>query len=618
MVMKKSALSLKVFSIASVALISGCGGLYNDYNLDNPDPIDRPTGLNRKDFIETLTPAPKQEKVTLKQAPIPKMSDVLTAPKAPKIASDKTVTVSVTEDVQLKDVFLELSRLADIDIEVDPRIQGGVIFKAKDRPISEVLERITEMAGLKYSVNGGVVRIENDNPFIKTYQASFLNIIRSNTSEIGVNTKLGSSGSGGGAGGGGGGGNASSNGSQSSIKYSSGGTGDIWATLEKEITSIAKSSSPASGRPQFAPPAPGAAVPVIAPGAPGAPAAAPAPVAAAPAAAAGDTFVSLNREAGVITVKATERNQAKVKEYLDKVKYYYSSQVLIEAKVVEVALNDQFKSGIDWKIMAKNGGINAAVPGFPTPDLGGDSNIYKFNFTRGNGDIEAAVDLAQIFGTTRTLSSPRILAMNNQQAILSFARNENYFTIECTQEDPVLSNGDVQQQGKLEVTSELNTVPVGVILALQASIDNENNEIMMSIRPTLSRLTGESVTDPATAICLATAAAQSGDSASLDNITADIPQVDIREMDSILKLKNGEVMVIGGMIEQNNENTDSGLPWFSEVPLLGNVFKTVDKENRAIQTVIFLKATIVPGYGVDGSDQNFYKKFNTDPRPFSF
>lgn len=609
--MKNRPLTFKAITLAGITVLTGCGGLYNNYDTNNPDPIDRASGKNRKDFIDNLTPAPKPEveqKVQLKTPPIPKMSDVLTAPTAPKVPSDKTVTISVTDDIQLKDVFLELSRLADLDIEVESGIQGGVIFKAKDMPISEVLERITNLAGLRYSVKNGVVRIENDEPFIKTYQASFLNVVRTSSGQIGADTKLqsGTGGSGGGGSGGGGSGGGGSNGSDIKINSANGGAGDIWATIEKEMNKIVRSvpvraSSSSSASTQMA-----SADGSSGPG----------------SLSASDAFVMINREAGSILVKANEIGHQKLKEYLDQVKYYYSSQVLIEAKVVEVSLNDQFRSGIDWSLVTKNSplgnGIDIntdAIEGFPEEVFTNGDNIFTMDFKR--GDITAAVELAQVFGTTRTLSSPRILVMNNQQAILSFARNETYFTIDCTQNDAVTNNGDVTTPAKVNVTSQINTIPVGVILNLQSSIDTGSNDILMNIRPTLSRLTGEVVNDPATTICLANAVAN-GASEDILQIQSGIPQVDVREMDSVLRLKNNEVMVIGGMIEQVSNNTDTGIPWASDIPVLGNAFKKVDKRNQAVQTVIFLKATIVPGYGVDGADQNLYNKFNTDPRAFKF
>jgi general secretion pathway protein D len=140
----------------------------------------------------------------------------------------------------------------------------------------------------------------------------------------------------------------------------------------------------------------------------------------------------------------------------------------------------------------------------------------------------------------------------------------------------------------------------------------------MNVRPTLSRLTGVTTEDPATTICIANAKAQADDPSDIPNIKSIIPQVDVRQLDSVLTLKSGEVMAIGGMIEQKNINNDSGVPYASEIPIFGNAFKSVDKRNNAVQTVIFLKATIVPSYGVDSFDQNLYNKFNTDPRPLKF
>lgn len=575
---------------AAFTVTSGCGGNYNNYNTDNPDPMDRPADLNREDFIKALSPRPEPEvKVEVKEPPLPKIVGVLSAPKPPKIASDKTVSISVTEDVQLKDIFLELSRLADIDIEVAPNIRGGVIFKATNKPVSEVVERISELAGLRYSVNGGILRIEKDVPYVENYPASFLNIVRKNKSKIENSNKLSGAGTGGAAGGGGG------NGSESSITTDSGGEGDIWASIESQISSIlgiSADKAASSG---------GAAAP------------------AAGNKAAAESFVSINRNAGVISVSASSKDQEKVRQYLEQVKSYYSAQVLIEAKVVEVALNDEYRSGIDWTVFSKNlnggMGINTNFTGFPTSGVIGGANSISITGLGGGNITDSVITLGQVFGTTRTLSSPRILAMNNQQAVLSFATNETYFAIDCELTDAVITNGEVTTPGKVNITSTINTIPVGIILNIQNSIDTKNNNITMNVRPTLSRLTGKTTEDPSTAICVASAQAQGS---TIGDIKSIIPQVDVREMDSVLTLKSGEIMAIGGMIEQKNINNDSGVPYASEIPVFGNAFKNVDKQNSVVQTVILLKATIVPAYGVDEYDQKLYNKFNTDPRPFKF
>ena len=103
-----------------------------------------------------------------------------------------------------------------------------------------------------------------------------------------------------------------------------------------------------------------------------------------------------------------------------------------------------------------------------------------------------------------------------------------------------------------------------------------------------------------------------------DRISSEVPVVDVREIDSVLKVKSGKVMVVGGLMEERTENQDSGLPYLSDIPFFGNAFKTVDKKSNIVQTVIFLKSTIVPSQGVEKYDQQFYNTFSNDPRPFKF
>src|SRR5262249_965154 len=141
----------------------------------------------------------------------------------------------------------------------------------------------------------------------------------------------------------------------------------------------------------------------------------------------------------------------------------------------------------------------------------------------------------------------------------------------------------------LTVNSEIKTVPIGIILTLQPSINLDSDEVTLNVRPTLSRVV-EFVPDPAVAFLASQAASTSG-------ISNQVPVVEGRELDSILKLKSGQVMVIGGLMEDKNINTDSGLPGVSRVPFLGNFFKGVDKQNNLRELVIFIRATIVDSTG---------------------
>src|SRR5205814_246733 len=139
-------------------------------------------------------------------------------------------------------------------------------------------------------------------------------------------------------------------------------------------------------------------------------------------------------------------------------------------------------------------------------------------------------------------------------------------------------------------------------------------EITLSVRPTLSRIT-DNVSDPAVAFLIAQAAAQN----IPVNVTNQVPVIEVRELDSILKLKSGQVMVIGGLMQDIATNNDKGIPVASSVPFVGNLFKGVDKKSDMQELVIFIRATIVDSAGdASSADKSVYQKFTKDPRPIEF
>jgi MSHA biogenesis protein MshL len=209
------------------------------------------------------------------------------------------------------------------------------------------------------------------------------------------------------------------------------------------------------------------------------------------------------------------------------------------------------------------------------------------------------------FGTTRTLSSPRLTAVNNQQALLSFSENEVYFSVTY---DESTTSGDTPSS-TTNISSEVETTPIGIILSLLPSIDLKNSEILMNIRPTITTFL-KSVEDPAVALTAATLGDDSG-------VTSTVPQVAVREIDTVVRIKDGDVIVMGGLIEQKDQQIENGIPVLMDIPLLGYLFKSKVKELQVTETVILLKATIVtPDTKIDKSDRGFLQKFSTDPRPF--
>lgn len=614
--------STKVLLVAAVALfmLSACTDkLRAKFDPENNDQIDTSLSLSRDDYKKMHSPnggevINKAELLPPPPPPLPSLKQILSTPRPAKISASQLVSIAVTDDVPLKDVLLELARLANVDIELDAGISGGISFIANNKPFNTVVDRIASMAGLRYSMRDGVLRIERDLPYIESYPLDFLNVNRSSSSDVNISTNVLSS-SGGGEGGAG-----LNTGSTQTINSKT--EGDFWLSLESGIKQILtyepaskvanvnvfsvqgediSTSSPVNQQPSVAQPQAAASSGSSSPeGAEVLP---------------GGAFYVFNKQAGILTVSASERQHNLVKAFIDRIRKNSSAQVLIEAKIVEVSLDDKYQSGVEWGAISSkigmvanfnavdftNGGFTATLPDKLIPGLSGDIDGAS------GADLNDFISLVDGFGTTRTLSSPRLHAMNNQQAVLTFAENFVYFEINVEREKDTTTGTN---QELLTVDSQVKTVPIGIILTLQPSINLEKGEITLMIRPTLSRVTGF-VSDPAVAFL-----SSQGGGANIEN---KIPVVEVRELDSILKVKSGQVMIIGGLMENGSTNQDTGVPGVSSVPWLGNLFKSVDKDNKKRELIIFIRATLVGSGGyVTNADKTIYNKFTDDPRPLKF
>lgn len=536
--------------------------------------------------------------------PIPDLAEIIAAPEPPKIGQTKVVSVSVTDDVPLKDILIELSRLADVDVEIDSSITGGITFRAKDRPFNEVIDRICSMSGLRYSMRKNVLRIERDLPYIQTYPLDMLNIDRSAKGNIATGAIDGESGgnsssssSSRSSSNSNSGNNSSSGGGNSSSTITSESAGELWTKFQDSLSKIASFKPVNLGT-----------------------------NAAATAAANGGAFYSLNRQAGTLTFSGTEAQHAILRKFIKAVESNASSQVLIEAKIVEVKLNDHYQAGINWSNLGgRSVDFSQNLSDVTTEAAISPAtiNVLKNDILRTGVDLSAAVNLLDEFGTTRALSSPRLNAMNNQQAVLTFTENLVYFHVNIEVTPAVAATAtSAATPALVEVATEQKTAPVGIQLVMQPTINKESNEITLSVRPTLSKVT-KFVNDPGFEVGKAVAAGNL-DSGSpilttLDSVQSKIPQLEVRELDSILKVTSGEVMVIGGLLEDSFVTDDASLPGASELPVFGSLFKSVDRTNVKKELVIFIRATIVPSTGnASSSDKTLYNKFIDDPIPLDF
>ncbi|MDX2223260.1 MAG: secretin N-terminal domain-containing protein [Rhodospirillaceae bacterium] len=532
---------------------------------------------------------------------------------------------------------------------MDPRISGGIIMTSTDRPFIEVIERICELAELRYSFNRNVLKVEVDDPYLEQYRMDVLNQKRSSSGQIGSSTDARSAAQSIGSGSSGGGG---SNSSASSIESSS--ESDFWTGIGQNVGQILTSiqsrrgnaaigikaeivpetlDGDAQAQSSAAPAGGGTTNPLqqaqqIAAGQQ--PAAEPEPDMQLKTAgdqqfggqALQNANYSINPQAGLITVFANQRQQKAIERYLRTVRNSVAQQVLIEAKILEITLNDQYRAGINWQAFLGPGIFDAAGNRI------GENLSLSTNFARdvvpadftnptvtaafrnSDNDLNLAAQLVKAFGTVRTLSSPRITVINNQAAVLKVAQNQIFFDLEVQREQ-----GELNQPDLITVDSEIKSVPVGLIMNVQPSVDPVNRRISLSLRPSVTRITGF-VSDPGVAITVAQINATNNTGI---NVSSQIPIIEVREIDSLVNMGSGETVVMGGLMQETSENAREGLPGLMDLPVVGQAVSQNIRSSQVTELVIFLRATIVDGRGtVADEDIRLYKTFTPDPRPLAF
>lgn len=585
---------------------------------------DRSANKDRQDFRDVLSPQPGALDAAAnaaQSAPVPDFQSVVSTPSDLKLPAP-LVTVSVNQTVGLRDLMFELADQAGIDVEIDPQVKGSIIFTAKERPFNEVVDRICELAGLRYTYQGNVLHVELDRPYLKNYKIDYLGGSRTGASDI--NTSLNSSGSNSNGAGG-----ATSTNSGSSSKIEAKFDGDFWKDIEDGLKQLLASSDAftpmTTGEDPVAVPelpvaqvqqtdengnpvAGGAGAPVTPSNVPPSltvsvpPAAAPGAAPAAGAAGKGGATYSISRQTGLVSVYATDRQQRLVSQYFDNYRKQATTQVLIEARVLQVDLSDEFASGIDWGTLNLTGMLNVQgtfAAALPEPG----SNLFTATVT-GMNDMRPVINALSRFGTVRSLSSPRVTVLNNQTAVVNVATNLIYFTIDVTVTPPTDTAA-----GTTSFETQQQSVPEGVLLTVTPTANADTGQVILALRPTVSKKVDD-VEDPAIALnCSATV------NPACATVKSIIPQMSVQEIDSLVKLQSGQTLVMGGLMKDSNVATETGLPVLSDMPLVGALFRGHQDTVQKSELVIFLNAKILPGSTIDDQDRKLYKTFGGDTHP---
>jgi MSHA biogenesis protein MshL len=509
---------------------------------------------------------------------------VLAAPPLPRprpTPRPETYSV-VVSNVKAQELLFALARDARLNIDIHPDVTGVITLNAIDQTLPQILSRISRQIDMRYEMDGANLVVMRDSPYLRIYKIDYVNLTRDARSTSNLSTQVAA-----GGGGSGGGGGGSQNNSTSIINSQT--VNKFWDTLVSNVKDLLQETDkilPAATAAPAAAQAPAAAVAAAA--AAGQPPGAPPAQAAAPAQSGGASFreaasVIANSEAGVLSIRATSRQHEKVQEFLDQVLANAKRQVLIEATVAEVQLNSDYQRGIDWSRLRTAGGngfqFQQSSAGTPA---GVTTGAFVFSLANTGANFLAAIRLLESFGDVRVLSSPKLSVLNNQTAVLKVVDNIVYFSVQAS------TTSAANSPAVTTFNTTAQTVPVGLILTVVPQI-SDTDTISLNVRPSISRVL-RFVPDP---------------NPSLGAIQNLIPEIQTRELESVLRVQNAQIAVLGGLMEDRASNVEDGIPGVRNIPGIGQLLSQRRDQSTKTELVIFLRPTVIRDASIEGDFRSF-------------
>lgn len=292
-----------------------------------------------------------------------------------------------------------------------------------------------------------------------------------------------------------------------------------------------------------------------------------------------DSQVIVNPGAGLVMVRAGADDLRLVEEYLRRTELIMQRQVVLEAKILEIILNEGYQQGINWSDLQSASSVTAS-DGLPedftaqalsgqvirTSDIGG-----LFSASVRAGDFTALIELLGEQGNVQILSSPRISTVNNQKAVIKVGTDEFFVTdIDFDDDNSALTGAD-----STSTSVELTPFFSGISLDVTPQI-SESGSITLHVHPSVSE-----VDDQNKVITIGER-----------DVTLPLAISTVRETDSVIRAESGQIVVIGGLIQNSSEDTNSAVPFFSDIPVVGELFKQRRFKSRKSELVILLRPVV--------------------------
>ena len=520
----------------------------------------------------------------------------LPRPKAGVRAETYSVVVN---NMRVQDLLFALARDARLNVDIHPGISGSVTMNALDQTLPQILARIAKQVDMRFELDGPNLAVMPDTPYLKNYKIDYVNLARDVTGTVSTNTQISTSALSTASG-------AAGGGNTSRIQIENKSKNRFWESLEKNLKELlyetdkifpegstetvmeqsnSQSTTGTGAQPTASLPSRIAQAAQTLAGSPN------------PAAIQnnGNTVVKRmtfreaasvisNPESGIITVRATSRQHEKVQEFLDRVMSSARRQVLIEATIVEVTLSDGYQQGIDWTRVTSGStfGIKSA-----SVDTGVDNPIKPFTLTYKGlnplNNLSATVNLLRAFGSVKVLSSPKLSVLNNQTATLKVTEDYVYFNVKSD------TTTTANVGTTVGVTTTPQSVAVGFFMSLTAQI-SDGDTVTLNVRPSISSIYGYA-TDPNPLIP--------------KDLQNKVPKIRTREIESLMRIESGDIAVLGGLMEDRQDNNDGRVPGLGDIPFFGELFNTRGNSSSKSELVIFLRPTVIKDASIRGDYSSF-------------